>query len=83
MNQFKVGDLVWIPASTYGFDQPKAAYPIHTTTGPTYGLVLEVNDRLAPPKVKVSLGKVEEVHTFWFRENQIYKENGDAYGKVC
>jgi len=80
MNQLQVGDLVWIPDSTYGFDKPQAGYR-HKISGPAYGLVIEVSTGQEPSKVKVSLGKIPKL--FWFRENQIYKEDGEVNGKVC
>ena len=82
MNQFKVGDLVWIPDSTYGFEKPEARYR-HKIKGPTYGLVVATADLSEPFKVKVSVGTINKPDVFWFRYNEIYKEDGEAYGKVC
>lgn len=79
MTQLLVGDLVWIPHNTYGFEaQPPVSYR-YKIKGPTYGLVVEVEEQL----VKVSLSNVPQSEVFWFRPNEIYKENGDIYGKVC
>ena len=79
MSQFQVGDLVWIPDKTYGFEAIRPVHYRYKIEGPLYGLVMAVEDAL----VKVSLNKTPDTETFWFRPNQIYKHNGDMYGKVC
>ena len=82
MSQFKVGDLVWIPDLTHAYAQAEGGHR-YNINGPIYGIVLEINEENDPSKVKVSVGKESPPDKLWFKENQIYKEDGDIYGKIC
>jgi|10_taG_2_1085330.scaffolds.fasta_scaffold36202_3 hypothetical protein len=82
MTQLKIGDLVWIPDLTYAYGAVDATTR-YNIKGPTYGIVLEINKENDPSKVRVSLGKENPTNDLWFRENEIYKEDGDVYGKIC
>ena len=94
MSQFQVGDLVWIPQFTNAYTQRSLIPSGHpwghhryNIDDPTYGLVIETSEVPDVPKVKVCLGKTPDKFsmptTLWFKSNEIYKHNGDAYGKIC
>jgi|6_EtaG_2_1085325.scaffolds.fasta_scaffold24706_5 hypothetical protein len=82
MNRFKIGDLVWVPDRTQAYDCLEAGSR-YNIDGPLYGLVLEVNEKSEPSKVRVSLGKLATPAEVWLKANQIYKEDGETYGKIC
>jgi len=80
-SEVKVGDLVWIPDLTHAYDRLGVSHRVNIN-GPTYGLVLEVSQKNDPSRIRVSLGRSRTPEEFWFKANEIYKQNGDYHGEA-